>query len=283
MPRVNQLPAAVIVQMILWAVPSYPKNTQELDQISAKHLRTVVMLVIQYYCLARVADIRILRAADLSLITLEGNQAIEIYFRAMKNDQLHHGSTGYIVAEGGATCPYQLIKLFFGRFSFFFNDGQIADANFLLPRLKMARETKIMIADGSKPVCQSTLVSNIKELAALVGFEPTVSAKSAKIAGTSAAFINGLSDADIRDKGRWKSLESALHYRRLSDAYKLKLAKAISIQTEFWDKYPQIPSTINSKKVYDPLVQFRYIKPEQVVKEKDAELEEQIEALVIVE
>ncbi len=234
MPRVNSLPGQVIGRMIRWVIPTYPRTVEALDAISAKYLRAVVMITVQFYCLARLSDVRNLRAADMRLTTLENTPAIEIFFRMMKNDQNCTGNMSYIIAEGGNACPYMLIKLYYGRFSFFFNDGQIMDENFLMPKLRMAKVTRTIIADGSSPVSQSTLVANIKELAKIVGFEPAVSGKSAKIGGTSAAFANGLSDADIRDKGRWRTLESALYYRRLAESYKLKLARATSVQTEPW-------------------------------------------------
>lgn len=234
-PRVSPLPGFVISRMIKKSLPVLPKTIAELDNVCAKSLRTIVLLLIQFYTLARLEDVRHLRAADFSLVMLENKRAVEIFFRKQKNDQNCAGNTGFIMEEGGATCPYLLIKLFFGRMGFFFNDGEVSDSNFLLARLRMAPDTRTMIPDGRAAVCQSTLVTDIKTLAAEVNFKPNVSGKSAKIAGTSAAYACGLSDADIRDKGRWRSLESALHYRRTTQAYKLKLAQATSIQTEPWN------------------------------------------------
>ena len=241
-------------------------------------MRTVVLLIIQYYCLARLADVRLLRAADLRLTSLEGVPAIEIFFRAAKNDQLAEGNRAHLIAEGGMACPYRVLKLYYARMSYFFNDGEIMDSNFLLPRLRMAKKTRILVADGRYAISQTSLVSGMRELAKAVGFEPPISGKSAKIAGTSASFANGLSDEDIRDKGRWKTTESALYYRRLAESYRLKLARAISIQTQPWKEQRQPEAQTQS--VYDPDIQFQYHKWEQEVAEIDAQLEECLVSII---
>ena len=229
-PRVQQLPGYAIRRMVEWVIPVWPRNTQELDQIQLRNFRTVILLVTQFYTLCRISDARKLRARDVKLLDLDGTPAIEIFFRQQKNDQIHIGNKAYIVKEGGAACPYTLYKLYFARNSYYFRDGKTEDLNFLFPRLKMAKITRILIPDGRYAVSENTLVTNIKAMAKKVGFSGVVSGKSAKIGGTSAAFASGLSDAEVRDKGRWRSLESAQHYRRISDSHNLKLAKAFSIQ-----------------------------------------------------
>ncbi len=220
--------------MAQWIMPKRPRNIKELDQVSGKDFRTVILVIIQYYCLARVSDIRLLRACDLRLTDLDGQAAIEITFNKMKNDQLHIGSTAHIVKEGGDYCPYRLLKLYYARCAYFFQDGKINDLNYIMPRFRMAKVTKISIPDGRYNVSQSTLVNNIKMLAAKSGFRKKISGKSAKIGGTSAAYSNGLSETDIKEKGRWKSIESAQYYKRTTESYKLKLATAFSMQDQPW-------------------------------------------------
>ena len=248
-PRVQQLPGYIIRRMIEWVIPCWPRTTQELDRIPLRNFRTVILLLLQFYTLSRISDARKLRACDLKLVELDGVPAIEILFRSMKNDQLHIGSTAHIVKEGGAACPYTLFKLYYARTAYYFRDNKIEDLNFLFPRLRMAKITRVLIPDGRHAVSQNTLVTNIKALAKKIGFSGVVSGKSAKIGGTSAAFASGLSDADVRDKGRWRSLESAQHYRRVSDSHKLKLAKAFSIQRS------TVMDTRNPR-VFDPDVHF---------------------------
>ncbi len=250
-PRVQQLPGYVIRRMVEWVIPCWPRNTQELDSIPLRDFRTIILLLTQFYTLSRISDARKLRACDLTLIVLDGVPAIEIFFRQQKNDQLHVGSRGHIIKEGGAACPYTLFKLYYARNSYYFRDGKIEDLNFLFPRLKMAKITRVSIPDGRHAVSQNTLVTNIKALAKKVGFSGVVSGKSAKIGGTSAAFASGLSDAEVRDKGRWRSLESAQHYRRISDSHKLKLAKAFSIQ------HGTVTDRRNPR-VFNPEIQFTF-------------------------
>lgn len=277
--KVEQLPGEIIAKMLKWVVPNTPKNTSELDNISGKNFRTVVLLIIQYYALARLADVRKLRAGDLRLVKLEGYPAVEILFRTMKNDPTGNGSVAHIIEEPGQLCPYKAIKLYYARCAYYFNDGHIDDLNFLLPRFRMAKVTRILIPDGRVAVAESTLVANIKSLAKSVGFEGKVSGKSAKIGGTSASFAVGLSDAEVRDKGRWRTLDTAQYYRRISDSHKLKLARSISIQTQPQEKrnlnYHESRGT-NCSYIYNPEVQFMYVEDAQNVNEDNVSLEQKI-------
>ncbi len=51
--RVSPLPGFINSRMIKWSLPVLPKTSAELDNISAKYLRTIVLLLIQFYTLAR--------------------------------------------------------------------------------------------------------------------------------------------------------------------------------------------------------------------------------------
>ncbi len=92
--RVEQIYGDVIRDMISWLLLKYPKNTEELDSISLKFFRTLVLVILQYFLLARVSDARKLQACDIKVVKLVGHTALEVTFNFMKNDQVGLGASG---------------------------------------------------------------------------------------------------------------------------------------------------------------------------------------------
>lgn len=60
-------------------------------EIGGKDARTCMGMVIQFYLLARSADVRAIRACDVKRTTQAGLRCLEITFRQSKNDQFHAG------------------------------------------------------------------------------------------------------------------------------------------------------------------------------------------------
>ena len=277
--RVEQISGGLIALMIDFVMPKLPRNTKQLDQVSLKDLRTIVLLLIQYHLLARISDARRLRACDLKIVSLEGKEAIEVRFNKCKNDQVGLGSLGYIARDIGKYCPVGIIKVYYARCCYFFFDERTEDINYLFPRLRMAKSTRIQIPDGRWAVSQGTLVTNIKHLAKAVGCTHKVSGKSAKIGGTSAAFSSGLSDNDIRDKGRWRSLESAQHYRRATDAHKLHLASAYTLSSQTSDHTRDLGQQPRAR-AFDPFVHFSYVDDGTELMDSDIQWDQRLYASI---
>ena len=227
----HPIPATVIEQMVLHVL-SYAPTFQQIHLIPSDKLRAALLVICQYYNLARASDCLYLLAGDVSIVSLDGAEAIEIHYRHQKNDQLERGEFSYILKESGPADPFLLFKVYFARMGFYFRDDHHDDSNYLFPRLRVLPGTKIQVSDGSFAISVSTLIDNVKNLSLEVGYLGKVTGKSAKISGVSDAFKQGLSDSDVRDKGRWRGLETAQSYRRIADSHRRKLAAATSIQTQ---------------------------------------------------
>ena len=223
------MPASVI-QKIVRRILSVAEKPEDIPQLPADGMRVALMLVLQYYLMARITDLIQLEARDIALVDLDGERAVEVKFRRMKNDQTATGQISHILAEGGEACPYLLVQTYYARMGFWLYDEEHNDTNALFPRLRLLPGTRIQVSDGTFAVSVSTLLDDIKAACAGVGYEGRVTGKSAKISGVSDGFKAGMTDAEARDKGRWVGLETAQAYRRVSDSYRKKLAGYTSIQ-----------------------------------------------------
>lgn len=228
-PRVNELPGSIIGRMVAKISPTRITSIPELDRIPGDFFRTVFLLVIQFYCLARMEDCRKLRALNFSLSRLDGTKCITIHWPAMKNDPLYRGSFSHILQEGGACCPYFFIQMYFLRMNMSFGDDKSKDSSYVLPRL-VKDQSNIQRPLGRTVLSYSGLVNGIKSVCKQVGFEAKVSGKSAKIGGASSSYRANLTPLQVMDKGRWKSEQSSLFYRRTGEHYNKVIASAISIQ-----------------------------------------------------
>lgn len=227
--KVEPLPAVVIDRMVKY-VWSFASSIDQVYRMPGDRMRATLLVILQYYTLSRCHDVLQLKAGDLALVSLDGVQAVQIFYKTAKNDQLANGAYAYIVSEGGPACPAAFIKAYYMRMGFYFQDSEHNDCNALFPRLRIFPGTDVQVSDGAKAVSESTLIDNLRMLCYEVGYEGKISGKSAKISGVSDSFKAGLSDADVRDKGRWKSLEVAQYYRRISPSHRLRLAQSTSIQ-----------------------------------------------------
>ena len=63
---------------------------------------------------------------------------------------------------------------------------------------------RFLVGDGRFPISISTLMRNVNNLYAKVGFNTKISSKSAKVLGTSLAFELGMSNDQVMLLGRWK-------------------------------------------------------------------------------
>ncbi len=229
-PRVNELPGIQIGRIVERISPRNIKSITQLDRIPGTFFRTVFLLVIQFYCLARVEDCRKLRSDNFAISRLDGTPCISIHWPAMKNDVLYQGSHSYILREGGPGCPFYFIQLYFLRMDLKFKDGENGVTGYVLPRL-VRDHTKIQRPLARTVLSHSGLVGGIKSACKQVGFEAKVSGKSAKIGGASSCYRANMSPLQVMDKGRWRSEQSSLFYRRIGEQYNRVIAAATTIQT----------------------------------------------------
>ena len=141
---------------------------------------------------------------------------------------MNSGRKGWIFAEPKSwRCPVKIILTFYKRMGFNLRNRGIYDQSFIMSTVRNIRG--IQVSDGQKPVSASTYLNDLRLLCAAVGYSGHISSKSAKVAGTSAAFAAGLTTLDLMSKGRWQSDKTSLHYRQMTPAYRRKLGAATSV------------------------------------------------------
>ncbi|MCP3661481.1 MAG: hypothetical protein GY696_03130 [Gammaproteobacteria bacterium] len=135
------IPAAVIEQMVLHVL-SYAPTFQQIHLIPADKLRAALLVVCQYYNLARASDCLYLLAGDVSIVSLDGVEAIEIHYRHQKNDLLERGEFSYILKETGPADPFLLFQVYFARMVFIFAMTITTIAIFFFPNYVSYPERK---------------------------------------------------------------------------------------------------------------------------------------------
>jgi hypothetical protein len=223
-----ELPGRVIAQII----DRLFMESNKLTDIAISDIRTGCLATLQFYSCGRAADCLQLRAGDVRMTELNNETALAFTFRGQKNDQYHNGNIFYLVREQGR-CPVDLFLCYFERMGLKMAQSEVFDNSFLFP---LARSIKIgarrvQVSDGRKAISSANYIRDLRRLCAKEGWTAKVSTKSPKMAGTSAAFAAGLSDGEVRDKGRWKSHSTALHYRIQTSTYCHQIATATSIFT----------------------------------------------------
>ena len=216
----------IIVDTEVW-------SKSALEDISVRSFRTIILATIQYYTLSRASDVAKLRVADLTLTTVAGKAGIAILFRSAKNDQLYEGRTALLLEENHLKCPVRLVKMYCERMGFALGTANF-DRNYLICRTRAVKigQEYIQLADGRQPLSSSTMAKDLKYLCHSVGYHLPVSTKSCKIAGTSDAFAAGLDDSQVRDKGRWSSIETANIYRQQAESHRALIASSNSAFTD---------------------------------------------------
>lgn len=97
---------------------------------------------------------------------------------------------------------------------------------------------RIWVADGSHVLDSKTLLKDVNIIYTKLGYPRRITGKSAKVLGVSLAFSAGLSEDDIRILGRWKSADTARHYRSISPEKLLSIGASLTQAT-----MPQGPGT----------------------------------------
>ena len=116
--------------------------------------------------------------------------------------------------------------MYFDRMGFNMQSDGIQDRNFVMAQCRNMRISgqQVQVSDGRRPVSGTTMLNDLRNCATSVGYYGKISSKSAKISGTSASFNAGLTNSDVRDKGRWRSPDTALYYRQLSSGHRQMLS-----------------------------------------------------------
>jgi len=215
-----------------WITEIYRKYVafcKNLDDVPLDKYRNIIIVVIQYYTLARVSDIFWLRACDISLQTMEnGEKKLVIFFPLAKNDQFANGNSSYILEDRRQSfCPVKLIVLYMERARLTMGTtSEYIDYNFLI---RCVRRRKVdgqnTQVHGERGIASSLYVQQTKKMLRAVGYAAPFTAISAKAGGVSFSFEHGATKAQLQHHGRWKSEETAALYQRSWSRYKESAAE----------------------------------------------------------
>jgi hypothetical protein len=207
-------------------------NIDKPDYIKIPTFRALILQILQMKLLARVEDLRKLRAVDLEDVKVGEKRAIAVRFRTAKNDPSYVGGTSYIIETGGTHCAYMLLKTYMTRMRFAMMGSGIIDTSFIFPRTSNEGfgQHRLLIPDGRYAVATDTLFRDINKLYEAVGYYIKTTGKSAKVLGVTLAYSLGLSDDEVRILGRWRSIHTAQHYRNVEPRKIIKISNRIRLQ-----------------------------------------------------
>ena len=192
---------------------------QEPRNINAFAFRSIVRAVIIYYTFCRFDDYSRLKDSHLT----DKGSYIDINFERSKNDQ-YGGNTPSVIKEQpeAPDCPVKLIRLYFSRFGLKFG-GTGKLLNFRLERVQGRH-----VAMPGPGVSRGQTTKCTRRLLAKHGYESALfTEKSMKVQGVTELFAAGESLENVTAFGRWRRLETPLHYRNHSVQFRLGVAGRI--------------------------------------------------------
>ena len=189
-----------------------------IGELCAIQFRTIFRLVIVYHTLCRLNCFRQLRACHFALLGPD----IMLTFPSAKNDQLHQGRQSCLAASDSPYCPVRVTTLFFRRFGLRFGPAA-ADGSFV--NFQLRRHQAVLIPIFHRSLSATAATADLRRLLGRVGVStPSLTDKSVKMAGVTAAFESGATAEDVMHVGRWQTPDIALRYKTNSAAFKLRMA-----------------------------------------------------------
>jgi len=171
-----------------------------------------------YYTFCRFNCFNQLQARDFE----DKGDSIQITFRRAKNDQMHNGSSTFLMS-GGEDDPVEIVRLFFKLCGFRFG-AENDDTSYVSPVIKKSKRG-IWTATGQKRVGYSQATKELRRLIADLGIKSDkVTDKSVKYLGVTKSMAAGMTLEDAMHLGRWRTLSMPLHYKINSEQYKKEIA-----------------------------------------------------------
>jgi hypothetical protein len=196
-------------------------HLDNINLVPAATLRTAVRMLVEYHTLCRLSCYQKLKARHFERVGAD----IVVTFVGSKNDQMHNGHASCIVATGTPYCPVRLLVLYFRRFGLLFGDAA-KDETFLLFQLRRAAAETLIIPH--RALSYTTATEDLRTLLRSVGVDPTsVTDKSVKMAGVTAAFHGGASTEQVMHIGRWRTPAIPLQYKLNSFLFKKRVASLV--------------------------------------------------------
>lgn len=148
---------------------------------------------------------------------------VVVTFISAKNDQLYNGSLSFIAKKpGDLLCPAVVYRTYFNIMRLQANDS-LAFLNCRIRTFKGVTTSKT-----HEPLSYTSSLQDTKKLLASHGLVGTFGEKSFKASGVSTALDEGVELADLMCYGRWRSLETPLHYHDSSKRRRLAVSRVLS-------------------------------------------------------
>jgi hypothetical protein len=212
------LPVQHILALLDKHITPYLDN---INLVPAAIFRTLVRLLVEYHTLCRLACYRLLRAKHVEIV----GQDLVITFVGSKNDRFHNGQASCLVATGSQYCPVRLLRLYFRRFGLQFG-AAAGDDSFLLFQLRRSAADTLPVV--SRALSYSGATDDLRRLLRGIGVDPTsITDKSVKMAGVTAAFQGGATTEEVMHIGRWRTPEIPLQYKLNSFLFKKRVASLV--------------------------------------------------------
>ena len=146
-----------------------------------------------------------------------------INFMSAKNDQMYKGSMCmHAYQPGDLLCPNLVFTTYFNLMKFQPKDTLA----FLNCRIRTYRG--LTTSKPGELLSYTTSLSDTKKFLHGKGLVGSFSEKSLKASGVSTALDNDVPLADLMCFGRWRSLETPLHYHSSSKKRKMAISNIIS-------------------------------------------------------
>ncbi len=193
-----------------------PTNGRNGLKASLVTWRTVWRIVIEYHTLGRFSDVAGLQRPQVKFVELPSLH-LNLSFKGGKNDLYSEGSERVVAADehNPVYCPVQLTKNYFQFLGSGFN-------GYLVPS-----SAPNFLPDPKKPVSYNGALEDLRNLFSLLGIEGRYGEHSGKRGATTTAAENGMSLANLKRLGGWRSDSVPSKYIDQSVTTRLKLSNML--------------------------------------------------------
>ena len=193
-----------------------------LDTSSVVDMRNTVLIVLAYFALLRVSELRNIRACDV----LMWPDRLELSIPISKCDQLRAGDKVLVAKLGGTFCPVELfcqylISVHIDVFSDKYDDQYVF-------RRFVPNVTGFVLACNNSPMTYSRIREVVKGKAKQLGLDISkFSTHSMRAGGATSAINAGVSERALQRHGRWATASSKNRYIQDNVETQLSISKVL--------------------------------------------------------
>jgi integrase len=177
------------------------------DRFSLVDVRNTVLIVVAYFALLRVSELRHIRACNI----LVHDNRIEIGIPSSKCDQLRAGDRVLIAKLGGTFCPVELFLLYLNLVNIDVFTLQYDDQYVF--RRAIPAPPGFVLSKVSLPLTYTRIRDIVKAKASQLGLnESRFSTHSMRSGGATVAANSGVNERALQRHGRWAAATSKDRY-----------------------------------------------------------------------